>query len=112
MQNGREKDTFSNTQTYDVELKQFFNDYQSIAPLSSFSWRLLFSRLIFPLHYFECIESYYITSSEQDKKLLEEKLSRILRQSSEYERFLAGFYQTYGAPIKPLNLPQLEWLIQ
>ncbi|MFL6561131.1 MAG: spore coat protein YutH, partial [Bacillus sp. (in: firmicutes)] len=63
-----------------------------------------------PLHYFECIESYYITTSEQDKKLLEEKLARILRQSGEYERFLASFYQLTDAPIKRLNLPLLEWL--
>ncbi len=101
---------FRNIQTYDVELRQFFSEYQSIAPLSSFSWRLLYSRLIFPLHYFDCIERYYITGSEQDKKLLEETLSKILRQSSQYERFLAGFFQLAGAPIKQLNLPQLEWL--
>jgi spore coat protein YutH len=101
---------FRNFQTYDVDLKRFFEEYQSIAPLSSFSWRLLYSRLIFPLHYFECIENYYITRSEQDKKVLEDQLSKILRQSSEYERFLAGFLQLAGAPIKRLNLPQLEWL--
>jgi spore coat protein YutH len=101
---------FRNIQTYDVEVKQFFDEYQSVVPLSAFSWRLLYARLIFPLHYFECVENYYITRSEQEKKLLEEQLAKILRQSTEYERFLAGFFQTSGAPIKRLNLPQLEWL--
>ncbi|MCL6573423.1 MAG: spore coat protein YutH [Bacillus sp. (in: Bacteria)] len=101
---------FRNFRTYDVDLKRFFEEYQSISPLSSFSWRLLYSRLIFPLHYFECIENYYITRSQQDQKVLEEQLSKILRQSSEYERFLAGFLQIAGAPIKRLNLPQVEWL--
>jgi spore coat protein YutH len=102
---------FRNTQTYELELKQFFGDYQSIASLSSFSWRLLFSRLVFPLHYFECIENYYITNSEQEKKLLEEQLSKILRQSTEYERFLGKFFLLAGAPIKRLNIPHLDWLI-
>ena len=101
---------FRNIQTYDIELKQFFGDYQSISQLSSFSWRLLYARLLFPLHYFDCIENYYITRSEQDKKVLEEHLSKILRQSSEYERFLGGFFHMAGAPMKRLNLPQLEWL--
>jgi spore coat protein YutH len=101
-----------NNQTYDVEVKQFFDEYQSIVPLSPFSWRLLYARLVFPLHYFECVENYYITRSEQEKKLLEEQLAKILRQSTEYERFLAGFLQVSGAPIKRLNLPQLEWLFQ
>ncbi|WHY85270.1 spore coat protein YutH [Neobacillus novalis] len=103
---------FRNIQTYDVELKQFFAEYQSIAPLSSFSWRLLYSRLIFPLHYFDCIESYYITRSEQEKKVLEERLSKILRQSSDYEGFLTGFFQMSGAPVKRLHIPQLEWLFR
>jgi spore coat protein YutH len=103
---------FRNIQTYDQELKQFFREYQSIAPLSSFSWRLLYSRLLFPLHYFDCVENYYITRSEQEKKIMEEHLGKILRQSTEYERFLGGFFQLAGAPIKRLNLPQLEWLVK
>ncbi|WP_040203898.1 spore coat putative kinase YutH [Neobacillus jeddahensis] len=103
---------FRNIQTYDVELRHFFDEYQSISPLSSFSWRLLYARLVFPLHYFDCIESYYITRSEQEKKILEERLSKIIRQSSDHEKFLAGFFQIAGAPTKQLNLPQLEWLFQ
>lgn len=101
---------FHNIQTYDMELKQFYDEYQGISPLSSFSWRLLYARLIFPLHYFECVENYYITRSEQEKKLLEDTLGKILRQSSEYERFLAGFFHISGAPVKHLSLPQLDWL--
>lgn len=101
---------FRNHQTYDVELKQFFAEYQSIVPISSFSWRLLYARLIFPLHYFDCIESYYSTRSEQEKRLLEERLGRIIKHSAENERFLAGFFHISGAPINRINLPQLEWL--
>jgi spore coat protein YutH len=103
---------FRNIQTYDKELKQFFMEYQSISPLSSFSWRLLYSRLLFPLHYYECIENYYITRSEQDKKLLEDQLGKILMHAGEYERFLGSFYQVSGAPIRRLQLPQLEWLVK
>ena len=53
-----------------MNVKQFFSGISKIAPLSSFSWRLLYSRVLFPLHYFECVENYYITRSEQDKKVL------------------------------------------
>jgi spore coat protein YutH len=101
---------FRNTQTYHSDLKQFFDEYQSIAKLSPFSWKLLYSRMLFPLHYFECIEDYYIHHSEQKRKILEERLSKILRQSGEYERFLGGFYQLVGAPIKKFNLMKPEWI--
>lgn len=101
---------FRNSQTYHLDLKQFFEEYQSIASLSPFSWKLLYSRILFPLHFFDCIESYYITRSEQEKKVLEEQLSKILRQSGEYERFLGGFYQLVGAPTKKFKLSQPEWI--
>jgi len=99
---------FHNSQIYQLEISRFFQQYQTVVPLTTFSWRLLYARLVFPLHYFECIENYYLTRSEQNKKILEEQLAKILRQSGEYEQFLANFYQIAGAPGK--GLPRLEWL--
>lgn len=101
---------FRNKQTYQLDLKQFFQEYQSISPISSFSWKLLYARILFPLHYFDCIENYYSTHSEQDKKFLEDQLGKLLRQSTEYERFLGGFYQLTGAAVKNMQLLQPEWL--
>ena len=101
---------FYNIQTYEPEVKRFFEEYQSIAPLSSFSWKLLYARIMFPLHYFECVEKYYLTRSEQNKKLLEEQLTKILRQSKENERFLGSFFYLVGAPVKKFNLSIPEWL--
>jgi len=102
---------FYNIQTYQREITQFYEDYQSISSLSPFSWRLLYSRILFPLHYFECIENYYITRSEQDKKILEEKLQKILNQSREYEAFLRTFYNLAGAPVRKMKLPMPDWLM-
>jgi spore coat protein YutH len=99
-----------NNQTYQLDVKNFFQEYLSVAPLSPFSWKLLYSRILFPLHYFECVENYYITRSEQEKKAFEEHLSKILNQSGEYERFLGSFYELAEAPIKRLNLLKPEWL--
>lgn len=101
---------FLNTQTYQPDLRTFFYDYQSINKFSSFSWRLLYARMLFPLHYFECIEEYYITQSEQRKNLLEEQLFKVLQQSGEYETFLGGFYQLLEVPVQSLKIPEIEWL--
>lgn len=101
---------FHNNQTYHQDVKRFFGEYQTIAPLSSFSWRLVYARILFPLHYFECVEGYYLARSEQDKKLLEEKLNKILKQSKEYERFLGSFFVIAGAPVKKFKLNMPEWL--
>lgn len=101
---------FRNSQTYQRDLEHFFQEYLKVAPLSAFSWKLLYSRILFPLHYYECIENYYGTRSEQEKKSLEEQLSKILKQSTEYERFLGSFYQLAGAPVKKLYLTTPEWI--
>ncbi|MGJ7920111.1 spore coat putative kinase YutH [Neobacillus sp. LXY-4] len=101
---------FYNTQTYEPELKQFYIDYQSKTKLSPFSWRLLYARLLFPLHYFECVEEYYVTNSEQTKRMLEEKMQKLLSHSGEYEQFLAKFFSLAEVPVRKLSIPELEWL--
>ncbi|SFB12683.1 MULTISPECIES: spore coat putative kinase YutH [unclassified Bacillus (in: firmicutes)] len=101
---------FLNIQTYQREVKQFFDDYRSIVSISPFSWRLLYSRLLFPLHYVDCVESYYGSRSEQEKKQLEDRLQKILKQSREYELFLGGFFQMVEAPVSKARLPLPEWL--
>jgi spore coat protein YutH len=103
---------FYNSQTYQPDVRNLLDEYQQISKLSGFSWRLLYSRLLFPLHYFECVENYYITNSEQEKLALEERLQRYLTYSAEQERFLAGFYQLVDAPVRSYKLPAIKWLMK
>jgi len=103
---------FYNSQTYQPEIRKFMAEYQQVNRLSPFSWRLLFARLMFPLHYFECIEAYYISTSETEKRELEEKLYKYLKQSSEQEQFLGRFYQLVEAPVRTYKLPTVKWLIK
>jgi spore coat protein YutH len=103
---------FESKYNYHQQVRKFFQDYQQLAPLSAFGWRLLFSRLIFPLHYFECIEEYYLSTSEQAKKSKEEKLSKLLKASPEYEMFLKEFFLLTDAPIRVGDIPQLDWMVQ
>ncbi|AGK55479.1 spore coat putative kinase YutH [Bacillus sp. 1NLA3E] len=101
---------FYNTQTYEPDLKGFFADYQSTTKLSPFSWRLLYARMLFPLHYFESVEGYYLTQSEQTRNSLEDQMLKLLNQSGEYEQFLRNFYHVIEAPIRTRNIPEVEWL--
>ncbi|TDL78676.1 spore coat protein YutH [Peribacillus frigoritolerans] len=84
-------------------------DYDRTTPLSSFSWRLIYSRLLLPIHYFECIEDYYL-SSETDKPYYEAKLSEMLKNSSKYEGFLKSYAQLLSMRTKKIYLPAIHWL--
>lgn len=102
---------FESKQAHHPHIRKFYLDYLALAPLSAFGWRLLYSRLLFPLHYFECVEEYYISQSEKDKKSQEERLYKLLQGSTDYEKFLQEFFQLAEAPIRKLKIPQLEWII-
>jgi spore coat protein YutH len=103
---------FANIQTSQPDIKNFFTEYQSMTVLSPFSWRLLYARLLFPLHYFESIENYYITQLEQTRNQLEDQLQKYLKQSSDHERFLSNFYQLCEAPVKAAKIPAVDWLLR
>lgn len=99
-----------NYRTYQPEVKRFFQEYQTVEPLSSFAWRLLYARLMFPLHYVECVEDYYSTSSEKEKRLLTERMERYLHHSRDHEKFLQDIYAMLEVPVQRLQIPSLEWL--
>ena len=87
----------------------FLDDYNRTTPLSVFSWRLIYSRLLFPVHYFECVENYYL-SAEDKKTVFEEELNRILQESGQYESFLKGYSRMLSINTRRIELPAVEWL--
>ncbi len=101
---------FQNTQTYEPDVRQFFSDYKTTTTLTPFSWRLLYARLLFPLHYFECVEEYYMNSSEQNRNTLEDKIQKIVNQSIEYEKFLGRFFQLLEVPVRTNRIPEIDWI--
>ncbi|MFT8323187.1 MAG: spore coat putative kinase YutH [Bacillus sp. (in: firmicutes)] len=101
---------FQNIKTYHRDMKKFFADYQSVMPLSSFAWRLVYSRLMFPIHYVECIENYYSSSHEADRLFLEDRMKKYLNQSKESEQFLHHFFENVEVPVKKMNIPSIDWL--
>ena len=101
---------FRNIKTYHREVKDFFNEYQTIMPLSSFSWRLIYSRLLFPIHYVECVENYYSAYHEADRLFHEDRLKKMLNQSKDLEEFLNLFYDIAEVPVKKMRIPTVSWL--
>jgi len=99
---------FRNVRSFQPDIIQFLRGYESVSPLSAFSWRLIYSRLLFPIHYFTCIEDHYLTSSQWTQKQLEERLNKYLRDARDYERFLGNFYQL--AEVSHGHFPVIDWL--
>ncbi|WP_170008059.1 spore coat putative kinase YutH [Bacillus fonticola] len=97
-------------QTLAHHVQTFYRDYQSYGPLSPFSWRLIYGRLLFPLHYLECVEEFYLAPSEHDRHAQTERLQTILSKSRGYEGFLYDFFDLTEVPARKLKIPTLHWL--
>ncbi|EDL63414.1 spore coat putative kinase YutH [Bacillus sp. SG-1] len=101
---------FKRQNTHQPDIQQFLRDYQSVEPLSSFSWRIVFARLLFPLHYFETVENYYLSESEGQQFQMGEKLHGYLNSTRHYEQFLGNFYGVGEVPVKSYGIPVVTWL--
>lgn len=92
------------------KLIEFLNDYERIVPLSIFSWRMLLGRLMFPLHYFEVVEHYYTSQTDQEREIAINKFNNIIETSNDYEVFLSNFYKEVGLPVERLSIHTVDWL--
>lgn len=84
---------------------EFLDDYQSERTLSIFSWRLIFSRLLFPASYYDLI---YFNFNQEDRDVNE--LNQLLEKQTTYEKGLQLFYHQFGLDEDSLNLPMIHWL--
>ena len=78
--------------------------------LNGFSARLLFARLMFPIHYVETVEEYFAKPKEAKAFELEDSLHSFEAGSHYYEEFLRHFYDLARIPARQLSLPGVTWL--
>ncbi|GAA0428693.1 spore coat-associated protein CotNH [Lentibacillus halophilus] len=88
-------------------IRTFLDDYQQVRPLSVFSWRLLYARLLFPVHFFDVIERGLTnTTSEYSDPAIQD----LIRRQPIYERRLRTFFDHAGVSRKEWAIPVLHWL--
>ncbi|SET34189.1 spore coat protein YutH [Oceanobacillus limi] len=89
------------------EIANFVHDYQSVRPVSIFSWRLVYARLLFPVHLFDCLEKGF---SSRDFAQQEEELKEMIHRQEKYEQKLASIFEMLQVDYQSLEIPVLHWL--
>ncbi|KAB8131803.1 hypothetical protein F9U64_13150 [Gracilibacillus oryzae] len=89
----------------DETLSQFLNDYTSRCPLSPFGWKLLYARLIFPIHIYDKIDQ--CVREDNGEQLLYD----LIELQCEYEKNLSSFFSYIGIEQSDKNGIQLDWLV-
>jgi spore coat protein YutH len=89
------------------EVTAFFNDYQEIRPLSIFSWRLLYARVAYPIHFFDFIEE---TFRGENFDWYHVELKRMVKKQGEYEKRLGQLFDMLNVDYERYDLPMFKWL--
>jgi spore coat protein YutH len=88
----------------------FLNEYEQMHSLSIYSWKVLYGRLLFPLHYFELVEGFYTSTTEYEKHRYEEQFLNYIEGNDRTERFLSTFYERIGLSPQKFQIKELPWL--
>lgn len=89
-----------------MEIVSFLNNYQQIRSLSIFSWQQLYGRLIYPAHFFDCIEEVLFNKGNGDTHELE----KLVHSQTSYEEKLKDLFATIDMSRGALEIPKLAWL--
>lgn len=89
------------------EIRKFLDAYQQVHTLSVFSWRLIYARLLFPVHLFDIVEQGF---SEQKHDQLYRELSDMLERQPTYEKRLSLLLENSGVESERLQIPVVHWL--
>ncbi|WP_179295608.1 spore coat putative kinase YutH [Bacillus sp. FJAT-45350] len=90
-------------------IEKFLNEYENVRVISPYGWRLIYGRLLFPLHYFEAIENCY-SACVTTRALYEEEFLQVLAKEEQNEKLLRNFYSKLHIPYREVGLSVVDWL--
>jgi spore coat protein YutH len=86
---------------------QLLRTYQQKRPLSIFGWRLLFARLLFPIHFIDYTSK--VMNQENTMSLEIVELKSLISYQAEYEHCISLIYQGMKQNFQ-VELPLVEWI--
>ncbi|WP_100405314.1 spore coat putative kinase YutH [Bacillus solitudinis] len=91
-------------------ITDFLEGYEQYEPLSSFAWRMTYARLLFPLHYFETIESYYRSQLPDEKNVYGQAFFQLLEKEQLNQQFLEQFLNQIQLQRTVGMTQKVDWL--
>ncbi|CQR48254.1 hypothetical protein BN1058_02608 [Paraliobacillus sp. PM-2] len=88
------------------EAVHFLKKYEDVSPLSIFSWRLLYARLILPIHLFDFIDQTVGETNSEETYL---SYRQLLDDQIKYEGHLKSFFQDNKIDPFRNQIYQLDW---
>lgn len=90
------------------DIKEFLDEYESTRPLSVFSWRIIYARLLLPVHLFDVLEGSLAKGEKRDR-MAEQSLRDLIRYQETYEHILQRFFTELTLDVQRVNIPVIDW---
>ncbi|QDP40983.1 spore coat putative kinase YutH [Radiobacillus deserti] len=87
-------------------LRVFIQEYEQVNPLSIFSWRMIYARLLLPVHLFDYLEEGF---SHKDTEAVYKSYHSLLMKSKRYEENLKIFFKEMGLAKEDITIPSIDW---
>ncbi|EIT87181.1 hypothetical protein A374_02969 [Fictibacillus macauensis ZFHKF-1] len=88
----------------------FLDEYEKVTPLNRENWRLLYGRLLFPVWYYDFLETHYENEYDFGKKASERAFLSCLQLEEQNEAFLRSFFPMIGLRAEEHYIPLVDWL--
>lgn len=94
--------------TEDIEsIEAFLSDYESVRPLSTFGWRLLYARLLYPIHLLDVLEKGFLnTPAHYHYDILKD----LIKKQPLYEERLHHLFNSYKRSYQNKHIPMIQWI--
>ncbi|KGX89630.1 hypothetical protein N781_07660 [Pontibacillus halophilus JSM 076056 = DSM 19796] len=90
-------------------IRTLIGQYESVSQLSVFTWRMIYGRLLMPIHLFDRLEEVIIYEDKQNARLVHQ-FKELMQQQVQYESALKHFFHELGVDQKQLRIPIPHWL--
>lgn len=92
------------------KINKFLDDYGKDEEISPRTWRFIYARLLFPVHYFQVVEGYYRATDAEERDNYEGQLYDIFLNEEKNESFLRQFQQRLIPSYWQRYVPEVDWL--
>ena len=103
------RDVLLNEESPEEKIPSFIYDYEQVRPLDRRSWRKIYARLLFPLHYFETVEGFYASQLEVSKQFYAKRFFHLLGEEGKHEQFFQRYFHSLQSMRSDLGGLTVDW---
>ncbi len=90
------------------DIQTFLDEYEAQRTLSVFSWRMIYARLLLPVHLFDTLEAS-LAQGDKRNSIAEYNLREMLQNQDTYEHILQRFFAELSLDAQRVNIPIIDW---